>query len=102
MARRYALGGMGQESPVVAIRLRQVGGPGRRAPLLVVHDGPDYVRRGSLLRLLTRLVESKQAPPHHVALLTPHDRMESYSASARYARELVEALDELGGKRVGV
>jgi enterochelin esterase-like enzyme len=87
---------------VVAIRLRQVGEPGRRAPLLVVHDGPEYVRRASLLRLLTRLVESKEAPPHRVALLASDDRMETYSASARYARELVDALAELEGKRVGV
>jgi enterochelin esterase family protein len=88
--------------PVVAIRLRQVGEPGRRAPLLVVHDGPEYVRRASLLRTLARLVEAKDAPPHRVALLVPDDRMEAYSASARYARDLVDALGELEGKRVGV
>jgi enterochelin esterase family protein len=102
MTRRYAADKTGQGESVVAIRLRQVGGPGRRAPLLVVHDGPEYVRRASLLRLLTRLVESKEAPPHHVALLASDDRMETYAASARYARELVDALAELEGKRVGV
>jgi enterochelin esterase family protein len=102
MARRYASAKTGQELVVVAIRLRQVGHPGRRAPLLVVHDGPEYVRRASLLRILTRLVESKQAPAHRVALLVPDDRLETYSASARYARELVAALAEIEGKPVGV
>jgi enterochelin esterase family protein len=92
----------GQNALVIAIRLRQIGEPGRRAPLLVVHDGPDYVRRAGLLRTLARLVDAKQAPPHRVALLAPDDRTEAYSASARYARELVDALGELEGRRVGV
>jgi enterochelin esterase-like enzyme len=87
---------------VVAIRLRQIGRPGRRAPVLVVHDGPDYVRRARVLAVLTRLVEGKELPPHRVALLTANDRMETYSASARYARELVDALGDLEGRRVGV
>jgi enterochelin esterase-like enzyme len=87
---------------VLAIRLREIGRPGGRAPLLVVHDGPEYVRRGSLLRLLGRLVEAREVPPHRVALLAADDRLETYSASLRYTRALVAALDELGGRRVGV
>jgi enterochelin esterase-like enzyme len=92
----------GQNAFVLSIRLRQIGEPRQRAPLLVVHDGPEYVRRASLLRVLRGLVEAKQAPPHRVALLVPDDRLEAYSASARYARELVDALGELEGRRVGV
>jgi enterochelin esterase-like enzyme len=87
---------------VVAIRLRQIGDPGRRSPVLVVLDGPDYVRRARVLPLLTRLVDAGELPAHRVALLTADDRMETYSASARYARELADALGDLGGRRVGV
>jgi enterochelin esterase family protein len=87
------------------IRLREIGAAGARAPLLVVLDGPEYVRRAQLLPLLRRLVEARQAPPHRVALVAPDDRLESYSASTPYARELVAALDDLAGtrpRRVGI
>jgi enterochelin esterase-like enzyme len=86
------------------IRIREIGAvrdPGR-TPLLVVTDGQDYVRRASLLRLLRGLVETRRVPPHRVALLTPDDRLETYSASTRYARALVAELDELAGRRVGL
>jgi enterochelin esterase family protein len=86
----------------VLMRLREIGSPGRRAPALVVHDGPDYVRRAGVLRLLTRLVDAEELPAHRVALLTANDRMETYSASARYARELADALGELEGRRAGI
>jgi len=102
MSETIRLGGSGKNAPVLALRVREVGRPGRRALLLVVHDGPEYVRRGSLLRLLNRLVEARELPAHRVALLAPADRMETYSASARYARTLLAALEELGGRRVGL
>jgi enterochelin esterase family protein len=87
----------------ISIRVRKVGPAGDRGPLLVVLDGPEYVRRASLTRILSRLVRDGHAPPHRVALVEPDDRMESYSASALYARSLVGALDDLGrGRRVGV
>lgn len=93
----------------IAIRLREVGqASGRRGapPLLVVLDGPDYVRRAGLLRLLRRLVTEGRAPPHRVALVTAGDRFETYSASAAYARALAAALDDLvgrgRGRRVGL
>ena len=70
--------------------------------MLVVHDGSDYVRRGSLLRVLRRLVEARELPAHRVALLTPADRLETYSASLRYARALVASLEDIGGGRVGL
>ncbi len=86
----------------VGIRLREIGVVGDAAPvpLLVVHDGPDYIRRTSLLRLLRTLVEAKELPPHRVALLAAADqRAETYSASALYARALVASLDEAVGRR---
>jgi enterochelin esterase-like enzyme len=87
----------------ISIRLHRIGSAGDRGPLLVVLDGPEYVRRASLLRLLRRLVEQQSVPPHRVALVVPDDRLETYSASARYGRALVRSLDDLGrGRRVGL
>jgi enterochelin esterase-like enzyme len=72
-----------------------------RGPLLVVLDGPEYVRRTSLLRLLSRLVDEERVPPHRVALVRPDDRLETYSASVPYARALTTALDEVTGRGRG-
>jgi enterochelin esterase family protein len=86
----------------VSIRLRPIGLDGDgRAPYLVVLDGSDYVRRASLLRVLRRLVETGAVRPHRVALVGAENRLESYSASAAYARSLVEALDEVTGRGRG-
>jgi enterochelin esterase family protein len=83
------------------IRLRAIGARAASAPVLVVLDGPDYVRRAGLLRLLRRLVDAGEVAPHRVALVAAADRMETYSASAAYARELTAALDELTGRGRG-
>jgi enterochelin esterase family protein len=60
-------------------------------PLLLVHDGPEYAEYSSLLRLLDHLVAFGELPPFRAALLPPPlNRNETYSASARYARALVQ------------
>jgi enterochelin esterase family protein len=88
----------------VALRLEEIGS--RPGPVLVVLDGPEYARRASLLRRLRRLVEARELPAHRVALVVPDDRMETYAASARFARSLTAALDEAfgrgRGRRVGL
>lgn len=56
------------------------------SPLLVAHDGPEYADFSSLLTLLGQL------PPLRAILIAPVDRNETYSASARYSRALVEEL----------
>jgi enterochelin esterase-like enzyme len=81
------------------IRLREIGAVRAASPALVVLDGPEYVRRAQLLPILRRLVAARAAPPHRVALVTPDDRLETYSASTPYTRALVAALDELLGRR---
>ena len=83
------------------IRLRPIGAAAERAPVLVVLDGPEYARRASLLRVLRRLVEAGAIVPHRVALVAPDDRLETYSASTAFARELTDALDELTGRGRG-
>jgi enterochelin esterase-like enzyme len=57
-----------------------------RSPMLVVHDGPEYVEHSALLEYLATL------PPVRATLVGPVDRDETYSASARYARALAEEI----------
>jgi enterochelin esterase family protein len=83
----------------VSIEVRTVGA--ERGPVIVVLDGTDYVRRASLLRILARLVDDGSIPGHRVALVGADERLESYSASASYARALTATLDELTGRGRG-
>jgi enterochelin esterase family protein len=69
-------------------------------PLLVVHDGPEYVEHASLLRLFDSSIAELELRPFRAALLRPPgDRNETYSASTRYANalatEVVPALNDL-------
>jgi enterochelin esterase family protein len=72
--------------------------PAAPLPLLLVHDGPQYAEYSQLLRLLDHLVAFGELPSLRAALLPPPlDRDETYSASTRYARALVEEwLPQLG------
>jgi enterochelin esterase-like enzyme len=82
--------------------------PGANAPLLVVHDGPEYARYSALTRFLDAASWEERIPPLRAALVQPIDRNETYSASALYAAALVrELLPELArrvphGIRVGM
>jgi enterochelin esterase family protein len=69
---------------------------GEAGPFLVVHDGRDYARRAGLYGAIDR--------PVRAALLEPVERDETYSASAAYARALVDdVLPALPAERpVGV
>jgi enterochelin esterase-like enzyme len=65
--------------------------PAQPLPLLLAHDGPEYAKYSGLLRLLDHLVAFGELPPLRAALLPPPlDRNETYSASTRYTRALVE------------
>jgi enterochelin esterase-like enzyme len=70
--------------------------------MLVVLDGPEYQKQIRLLSVLRRLVDRGELKPHRVALVEPENRMETYSASAVYARSLAAALEPLRGRCVGV
>jgi enterochelin esterase-like enzyme len=93
----------GKDDPVpgyeLTLRVHDLGGPRPGAPLLVVLDGPEYVRRARLLPTLRRAVDGGDVPAHRVVLVEPEDRLETYSASTRYARSLAAALDDLAGRR---
>lgn len=66
--------------------------PARQAPLLIVHDGPEYADFAGLTRFLDAMSWEEQIPPLRAALVEPVDRNETYSASAQYAGALVREL----------
>ena len=79
--------------------------PGSDAPMLIVHDGPEYAQFSSLTRFLDAMSWEERIPPLRAALIQPVDRNETYSASAQYAaaltRELIPALPP-HGVRIGM
>jgi len=62
------------------------------APLLVVHDGPDYAERGELTRYLSVLAADGTAAHTRALLLTAEPREALYAASEDYATALVTDL----------
>jgi enterochelin esterase-like enzyme len=82
--------------------------PASDAPLLVVHDGPEYAEYSSLTRFLDAMSWEERIPPLRAALIQPVDRSETYSASALYSgalvRELLPAISRRAphGRRIGM
>jgi len=66
--------------------------PQRRYPLLIVHDGEDYVRFASLKTILDNLIHRLEIPSMIVALIQSQDRLKEYADDPRHARFLVEDL----------
>jgi enterochelin esterase-like enzyme len=91
------------------LRLR-VWSPGEgELPLLLVHDGSEYVQQAGLIQWAAAMIEAEAVAPFRVALLPPGDRNEWYSASAAYGRALcrriLPALRELvpvAGRPIGM
>lgn len=67
-------------------------GAAERAPLLVVHDGPEYADLGRLTTYLGTLIASGALPPLRAALLGPGERNDWYSANPAYAQTLGETV----------
>jgi enterochelin esterase-like enzyme len=72
---------------------------GEAAPLLVVHDGPEYAALGGFTHYLGASIAAGSLPPLRAALLGPGERDAWYSANPAYARVLADrvlpALDEM-------
>lgn len=64
----------------------------RRYPLLIVHDGPEYVRFASLKTVLDNLIHRLEIPPLIAVLIQSRDRLREYAADPRHARFLAEEL----------
>jgi len=73
--------------------------PREPLPLLVAHDGPEYDKLAGLTRFAAAKIHAAELPRHRIALLAPGERDESYSASPRYTRALIQrALPALARK----
>ena len=64
----------------------------RRYPLLIVHDGIDYLRYASLKVVLDNLIHRKEIPSIVVALIQSPDRLKEYGGDDRHASFLVNDL----------
>jgi enterochelin esterase family protein len=78
-----------REIPVyLPARFRKSG----RYPLLVVHDGNDYVRYASLKTVLDNLIHHDEIPAMVVALSNPGDRLREYADDPRHGRHIAEEI----------
>ena len=66
--------------------------PGEPLPLLVAHDGPEYDRYSGLTSFLSWAIAEERSIPIRAALVPPHDRNQTYSASAAYARTFAHEI----------
>jgi enterochelin esterase family protein len=66
--------------------------PTRSYPLLVVHDGPDYVNYAGLKTVLDNLIHRLEVPGVVAALLQPSNRMRDYADHEPHARFVAEEL----------
>ena len=91
--RELALPSRGLPHDVPAVLWSAAGLPDdAEAPLLVVHDGPEYDRLAALTLFLDAMVDTGRLPAMRAGLLEPVDRNETYSASPTYGRALALGL----------
>jgi len=64
----------------------------RRYPLLVMHDGEDFVKFAGLKLVLDNLIHRQEIPPVVVALTSSPKRLEEYAANENQGRFIVEEL----------
>jgi enterochelin esterase family protein len=64
----------------------------RRYPLLIVHDGHDYLRYARLQTILDNLIHRLEIPDLVAALTTSPNRLEEYADDERHARFLTDEL----------
>ncbi len=83
-----AFGGRREVQVYVPARFKR----SRKYPLLVVHDGLDYVRYADLNTVLDNLVHRLEIPAPIVALTQSPDRLVEYTGDARHAAFLAEEL----------
>lgn len=64
----------------------------RRYPLLIVHDGVDYVRFADLTTVLDNLTQYLEIPAMIVAMTQSPDRLKEYGADERHATFVADEL----------
>lgn len=71
----------------------------RRYPLLIAHDGSDYLNFSSLQTVLDNLIQALEIPPMIVALTDSPNRLKEYAGDDRHARFLADELLPAVAKR---
>ncbi|MFV8755093.1 alpha/beta hydrolase-fold protein [Nannocystaceae bacterium ST9] len=66
--------------------------PSRRYPLLVVHDGADYLNYAGMKIVLDNLIERLEIPPLIAAFIDSPDRLREYADDERHARYVTTEL----------
>ena len=79
----------GRDTAVTVYRAATVDGP---APLVVVHDGGDYLRYAEAGSVLDNLVHGGVIPPIVAAFVQPHERLVEYADDPRHATYLTKEL----------
>jgi enterochelin esterase family protein len=64
----------------------------RRYPLLVCHDGSDYLRFADFKAVLDNLIHRLEIPPVVVALIDSPDRLQEYTGHEGHAASVVDEL----------
>jgi enterochelin esterase family protein len=64
----------------------------RRYPLLVAHDGTDFLRYASIKTVLDNLIRRLEIQPLIAAFVDPRDRLREYGADPRHAAFLTDEL----------
>lgn len=81
-----------RESREIQVYLPATFRANRRYPLLVVHDGIDYLRYADLKIVLDNLTHRLEIPSVIAALIQSPDRLKEYAGDDQHARFLVEDL----------
>ncbi len=64
----------------------------RRYPLLICHDGLDYLEFAGLKRVLDNLIDLQEIPPIIVCCTQSPNRIEEYAANERHAKFIADEL----------
>ena len=64
----------------------------RRYPLLIAHDGADYLRYAALQTVLDNLIDRLEIPQMIVAMTQSPDRLKEYAANDRHAAFIADEL----------
>ncbi len=65
---------------------------GQARPLVIIHDGGDFIAHGNLAVSLDNLIAAGEIPPLAAALVQTRDRLGEYAGGRRHARYLVQEL----------
>jgi enterochelin esterase-like enzyme len=74
----------------------------RQYPLLVIHDGSDYLRYSGMKTVLDNLIERLEIPPLVAVFLDSPDRLREYANDERHARFVTEELVPSLSKRLSL